>query len=44
MSSAFDFVKEQRTNYRSHTIEIADGYDYPPRLYGRAQPTEGISI
>jgi hypothetical protein len=28
MHTIFDFVKEQRTNYRSHTIQIADGYDY----------------
>jgi hypothetical protein len=28
MSSIFDFVKDQRTQYRAYTIEIADGYDY----------------
>jgi hypothetical protein len=28
METIFDFVKEQRTQYRAYTIEIADGYDY----------------
>src|ERR1700749_2135511 len=28
MSSIFEYVKEQRTAYRSYTIEIADGYDF----------------
>src|SRR4051812_4497096 len=28
MGSIFEFVKEQRDNYRSRTIEIAEGYDY----------------
>jgi hypothetical protein len=28
LSTIFDFVKEQRNNYRTHTIEIADGYEY----------------
>jgi hypothetical protein len=28
MDTIFDFVKEQRTQYRAYTIEIADGYEY----------------
>jgi hypothetical protein len=28
METIFDFVKEQRTQYRAYTIEIADGYEY----------------
>ena len=28
METIFDFVKEQRTQYRAYTIEIANGYDY----------------
>jgi hypothetical protein len=32
VQTIFDFVKEQRTNYRSRTIEIADGYEYSQYL------------
>jgi hypothetical protein len=28
MSTIYEFVKEQRDNYRSQTIEIADGYEF----------------
>jgi len=28
MGSIYDFVKTQRDNYRSQTIEIAEGYEY----------------
>jgi hypothetical protein len=28
MSSIYEFVKTQRDNYRSQTIEIADGYEF----------------
>jgi hypothetical protein len=28
MSSIYEFVKEQRENYRSRTIEITEGYDF----------------
>jgi hypothetical protein len=28
VSTIYEFVKEQRDNYRSLTIEIADGYEF----------------
>jgi hypothetical protein len=28
MSSIYEFVKQQRDNYRSQTIEIAEGYEF----------------
>jgi hypothetical protein len=28
MSTIYEFVKEPRDNYRSQTIEIADGYEF----------------
>jgi hypothetical protein len=28
MSSIYEFVKEQRNNYRTQTINIADGYEF----------------
>jgi hypothetical protein len=32
METIFNFVKEQRTQYRAYTIEIADGYKYAQPL------------
>lgn len=31
METIFDFVKEQRTQYRAYTIEITDGCEYAER-------------
>jgi hypothetical protein len=28
MGTIYDFVKQQRDNYRSQTIEITDGYEF----------------
>ena len=28
MSTIYEFVKDQRGNYRSQTIQIADGYEF----------------
>lgn len=36
MQTIFDFVKEQRTQYRAYTIEIADGYEYSQYQIGLA--------
>ena len=51
MDTIYDFVKTQRTNYRTQTIEVAEGYEFSQyqtlrtiELYHNSKFTTGIWI